>query len=685
MKENVPLSEGTFFFELKTNIMKVINLVASVFLFQVAFFAQKELVLSSSLEKATVFFQGVQLEYQKSTNLKPGKQMLVFEKNTDFVDPNTIQVKATGSLTILSVSMRKNFEDKRISNEELKVLNEKLDKLYIQDETLRDEHYILQTDKKILSQNSNLRGNEKGVVVSELKEAYSFIHVRMVEISKRETEIERQLEDLSKEINKIAQEIDAQRSKPVINYSEILVEIDVVEETKAEFFISYISPNASWKPYYDMRSSGIGSSVKLEAKAFVNQNTGIEWKNIDLVLSTNDPYQNSKEVDLKPWYINYNNYPQNSYTQARTLPTFDYSGQKIRGEVIDASTGKSMSFAKVYFSSFPNLNVVTDFDGKFEITVPKGEKYLNANYIGYNSNQQYVNAPYIKFFLMPQDLSFEDAKDFGNPWSETYNSPIEMSFDAEGSSINDNISLSEVQIVSNKKSKNKKLEKLSTISQETKSTNYAQYTQTQVVQKDLRVEYQIQSKFSLASDGMDQRVNISSYDLNSTYEYHTVPKIDPAVYLVAQVSGWEKLNLLSGESNIYFDGTFIGKSYVDINSTKDTLSFSMGKDSKVQALRTKVTEKSKNKTIGSRQKVDIAWEIKIKNNGAAEIPLIVKDQFPISTNEDIKVKRGEILEGKVDDNTGIITWNTLLSKNQSKSFVLDYTVDYQKGVILYLE
>jgi hypothetical protein len=659
-------------------------LFSSILALQFFTFSQKETILSSKLEKATVFFQGVQLEYQKSTNLKAGKQVLVFEKNTDYVDPNTIQVKATGILTILSVSMRKNYEDLRISNEELKILNEKLDKLYIQDELLRDEHYILQTDKKILSVNSNLKGNDRGVVVAELKEAYNFIHARMVEISKRETEIERQLEDLNKQINKIAQEIDAQRSKPVINYSEILVEIDVAEDTKADFFISYISPNASWKPYYDMRSNGIGQAVKLEAKAFVNQNTGIEWKNIDLVLSTNDPYQNSKEVDLKPWYINYNNYPQNTYTQARTLPTFDYSGQKVRGEVIDASTGKSMPFAKVYFSSYPNMNVVTDFDGKFEITVPKGEKYLNSNYIGYHSVQQYVNSPYIKFFMVPQDLVLENLVSFEESVSSDFDSHTRTLYGV--ASAYDEKELSEISVKKEgKRSVNKKTKNMPVTTGAKMDQAYAANVQTQVVQKDLRVEYQIQSKFSLASDGMDQRVNISSYDLSSSYEYHTVPKIDPAVYLVAQVSGWEKLNLLSGESNIYFDGTFIGKSYIDVNSTKDTLSFSMGKDAKVQALRTKISEKSKNKTIGSRQKFEIAWEIKIKNNGGAEIPLILKDQFPISTNDDIKVKKGSYAEGNLDENTGIITWSTILTKNQSKSFLFDYQVDYQKGVILFLE
>jgi hypothetical protein len=101
--------------------------------------------------------------------------------------------------------------------------------------------------------------------------------------------------------------------------------------------------------------------------------------------------------------------------------------------------------------------------------------------------------------------------------------------------------------------------------------------------------------------------------------------------------------------------------------------------------RTKVKENSKIKTIGTRQKVDVSWEIKLKNNGGANIPIFIKDQFPISIVEDIKVKRGEFSEGKIADKSGIITWNFMLDASQNKILKFDYSVDYQKGYVLYLE
>jgi uncharacterized protein (TIGR02231 family) len=190
---------------------------------------------------------------------------------------------------------------------------------------------------------------------------------------------------------------------------------------------------------------------------------------------------------------------------------------------------------------------------------------------------------------------------------------------------------------------------------------------------------------SIPTDGMDHRVSISSYDLNASYEYHVIPKMDPSVYLAAQVTGWEKLNLMSGESNIYFDGTFMGKSYLDVNSTKDTLSFSFGKDNKISIDRTRIKEKSKSRTIGNREKFDVTWEIKIKNNGGAMIPLIIKDQFPISNTEDIKVKQGSYDKGKLDEKTSIITWSFLNGISGTQTLNFDYSVDYQSGAVLYIE
>ncbi|MFN5634452.1 MAG: DUF4139 domain-containing protein [Flavobacteriia bacterium] len=644
--------------------------------------AQKEIPLSSTIQKVTVFFQGAQMDHYRSVELQPGRQEVVFQKLTDFVDPNTVQVKAKGSLTIISVKTRKNFEDMKITNEEVNALNDQKKKLEKRDLNLRDEYEILLFDKDLILKNRELKGTDLGLKVSELKEAYAFMHEKLNAITIRQSAIKEELEGLNKDMNRIEQEIVSRRNKPVTNYTEIIVEIDVDKQTKGEFFFSYITPRASWKPYYDMRSNGIGDPVRLEAKALVTQSTGISWDNVDLVLSTNDPYENSAEPILNPWYLNYNNYPQQRTVASRQLPTVDYSGQLLKGIVFDASTGEPMPFAQIRFPSNPNIGTVTDADGKFEVNVPRGEYYATASYVGYQPMQLQITAPYLKFFLKADQLELNEVvvSDKNQVASSAYRFSGVESMDG---------------VILEKRSRNRKDKYRNDMSAngnsvelsvgQSSSYTWSQQAQSTVVQKDLRMEYAIQSKMSIPSDGNDHRVHIDDFELPATYEYHTAPKLDPSVFLTAQVAGWEKLNLLSGESNLYFDGTYIGKTYIDVNSTKDTLSFSLGKDKKMQVERLRIDEKSTKKTIGGRQKFEVAYEIKVKNNGGAAIPIVIKDQMPLSVNTDIKVKNGEYEGAVLDEKTGILTWRITLAPSQNKSMKFNYSVDSNPGYVLYVE
>ena len=672
-------------------------------------FSQKEVSVVAEMKKVTVFFTGAQIQHEGKLDLKTGKQEIVFQKLTDFIDPNTVQVKAQGDLTILSVRTRKNYEDLKIGSEQMKSLNEKRKALKSNDQTLRDEYTILETDKNLLMRNRDLKGNSDGLKMSELKEAYAFMHQKLTEITTRQSAIQNELEDLQKKMNQLEQEIISQRSKPVINYSEIVVEIDVQKETSASFIINYISPRATWKPYYDMRSDGIGKPVRLEAKANVSQTTGIEWKDIDMVLSTNDPYQNAQEPTMNPWYIYYNNQPQTFRQAARSIPATDFSGEKVRGEVIDASTGEPMPFTKVAIYGNTTINVVTDFDGKFEMTIPKGATYLNASYVGYIEQNLNISSAYLKFFMAPigVDISTLKINDVeGQNGTYFWDAPEIVSEGIYSNSTEnqsyktvvtkEDISRMPAKVLDYYEDEKSAIFDKRAGTKDRERTKYQMRSQEQTintskpvaivqVKKDLRVEYAIASKMSIPTDGMDHRVSISTYDLNASYEYHVIPKMDASVYLAAQVTGWEKLNLMNGESNIYFDGTFMGKSYLDVNSTKDTLSFSFGKDNKISVDRTRIKEKSSYNTIGKRQKFEVTWEIKIKNNGAAMIPLILKDQYPISNYKDIKVKQGELVKGKIEKNTSIITWSFINGITGSETLNFNYKVDYRKGRTLYLE
>jgi Domain of unknown function (DUF4139)/N-terminal domain of unknown function (DUF4140) len=658
--------------------------IGSCFLLQVN--AQNETKEYAAIQQVTVFKSGAQVQHNKKVNLGSGKQTIVL---TDFVDPNSVQLKCSENATILSIRLRKNFDDISIQKQDVDKLNDKRKVLENEEQKLRDEYYVLLKDEEVLNLNKQFGSQQQGVKIAELKEASTFFHAKNTEIRVRKAQLEDEIEAIIRKINTIEQEISTRRSLPVINYTEIEVELEVQKAGETNFEFSYITPNASWKPYYDMRSSGIGSPILLEAKGLVTQNTGIEWKNIKLVLSTNDPYDNTQEPLISQWNLNYYTpVPQRQIVQ-RVRPVYDYSGEVIHGEVLDQVTGEPLAFAKIAMNSNQSNYVMSDISGKFSFTVPRGERGFQVSYLGYTSQGLSINSPYVKIALYPEDVAMEALPE-SNYWGDISETDGEVGYASdEPAMITRQTSdlISRTPGVKHNRGKKAKASAYDYGGEKNKEIENRFY-QTPVAaaqQKDLRMEYTIETPFTIPSDNSDHRVAIAVYTMNANYEYHAVPKLDKNVYLVAQVNGWEKLNLLPGESNLYFDGTYIGKSYVDVNSTKDTMSFSLGQDKKVLVERTRSQEMSKTRLIGSRYKYDVTWDFVVRNNGGAEIPMIVKDHFPVSVNEDIKVKEGEFEGATMEDNTHILMWKFSLKKGETKKFKFNYSVDYGRTQPVYLE
>ena len=647
--------------------------------------AQKETKAEAPIKKVTVFKEGAQIEHTKELDLSTGKQLVIFRKMTDFMDPSSIQLKCSESATILSVRTRKNFDDKTIAAAELTEKNDRKKELEKQERTLRDEYKVLLLDEQLLQKNNYLSSQQQAVKVSELKEASAFFHAKLSEINTRKSQLDSEIEAVVRKINTIEQEINTRKGLPVTNYTEIEVELDVEKSGTIRFDFTYITNKASWKPYYDMRSNGVGAPVLLEAKGLVSQNTGIEWKNVELVLSTNDPYDNTQEPVIQPWYVNYYTPAPRKQITERYVPLYNFDGETIHGEITDASSGEALAFAKITMNNNPLNTFTTDATGHFSFAVPKGERAYTVSYLGYTSQYVPIQAPYIKTQLYPEAVAMETLK--ANEISRGYSNG-ELTVDELQYADK---SLESVTISAESRKNKKHAAKVSQKDIERMpntgadyQTGYSSSIAVQV-EKDLRMEFRIETPFTVPSDDADHRVAIATYQMKADYEYHAVPKLDESVYLVAQISGWEKLNLLSGESNLYFDGTYIGKSFIDVNSSKDTLNFSLGKDKKIVVERKRSEEMSKTKLLGNRYKYDVTWDFTIRNNGAAAIPMTVKDHFPISINEDIKVKKGSYDGATLDEKTGILTWKFTSNKGETTQFHFNYQVDYGKNQPVYLE
>ena len=163
------------------------------------------------------------------------------------------------------------------------------------------------------------------------------------------------------------------------------------------------------------------------------------------------------------------------------------------------------------------------------------------------------------------------------------------------------------------------------------------------------------------------------------------PKIDKDAFLVAEATGWERLNLLQGEANVYFENTFVGKSILDPGQTSDTLRFSMGRDRSIRIERTKENDYSSRRAIGSNQTQTVAWKFSVRNTRPEPVVLTLADQLPVSRNSAIAVSAEELSGGQLDKESGIVTWRLELKPGEQRELRLRYAVKYPKGRSLTIE
>ncbi|MBK8450775.1 MAG: DUF4139 domain-containing protein [Saprospiraceae bacterium] len=161
--------------------------------------------------------------------------------------------------------------------------------------------------------------------------------------------------------------------------------------------------------------------------------------------------------------------------------------------------------------------------------------------------------------------------------------------------------------------------------------------------------------------------------------------MDRDAFLTAEVQDWEDLNLMDGEANLFFEGNYQGKSYINTQSINDFLRLSLGRDKNITIERNKIKDFSKNKFLSDKKIVSKAWEIVVKNKKNSPIDLIVEDQLPISTQKEILVEKEDISGAEYNEETGKLRWVLKVAAGEQKKLKIKYNVESPKDYILNLE
>lgn len=202
--------------------------------------------------------------------------------------------------------------------------------------------------------------------------------------------------------------------------------------------------------------------------------------------------------------------------------------------------------------------------------------------------------------------------------------------------------------------------------------------------KNSILEFTLASKGNIPSDNKEYLFSVGTEEMEASYHYQSVPKLNKSAYLMATINDWEGFELVDGYANIYYEKTFIGETYLNTTMTMDSMQLSLGKDKGLVVERKAVKEYKRSKVVGANVRKSYGYEIIVRNTKPIAVQLVLEDQFPVSANSEITVDLEESGKGKVDETSGKITWRLELKPGETVKIPLKYTVKYPKDMSINL-
>lgn len=648
--------------------MRHILLTASIWMILSASYAQDSLKsLPSEIYAVTVFLNGAQVSREAATDLSPGTQRLQLTDLPADLDTESIQVKGEGDFTILSVSHQLDYLTEKAPPAEITKLTDQQKALNAEIEMEKTVLDALDKEQALLTANQQIGGQQSGVSIEELKATADFFRLRIREMNREKLLVYRGIEDKREQVKKLARQL-RELNAPKQNTTskvEIVAHADAYE--KVSITISYLVRNAGWLPTYDLRIEDVESPVELAYKAQVFQSSREDWNQVQLTLSTGDPRQRGVKPEILPWYLKIPNPREEELRIQREQERLGTGEQRSREDISRLEQQKRELENRRRDRENQLRNQEREDDVAMQEMLRIQQQILDKKeQLGQDRERRELD-------LLERDHRRAEEE------QRKYEEEVRRRMDE----------ISRLQAESGKKMselgrQKEDVERLAKI-KELKESLASLALIVNQVNKATTVEFEIETPYSIPGDGKKHLVEVNQHELEGTYQYYCAPKLDENAYLIAQVVNWEQYHLLEGEANLFFEGTYVGKTLLKVWEVNDTLDISLGRDRDIVVSRTKLTEFNKNQSIGGNRKETRAWKIEVSNKKSQGITLIVEDQLPVSTDNQIEIDQISLSAARMNEDTGILTWELELEAESGESLDFRYSVKYPKEVSLKLE
>jgi uncharacterized protein (TIGR02231 family) len=248
--------------------------------------------------------------------------------------------RGTAQTTLLDVTARPVFVA-YTPNERVKALEDEIQALTRQDRTLADRMAVVnqQRDYVLKIQSATTTPTKDGAAAASLADTWAklltFTEDQLGKFAAELQSVDRQREDLQARRTALEQQLNQLRGEQGLSYKTVTVRLDASSAGELELSLSYAVTGANWTPSYDARVRSGERTAAVSYFGVVRQNTGEDWKNVNLTLSTARPSLGGAAPELTPWVVQQQQiFPQAAAAQSEemmTLTPFSVETKHSRG------------------------------------------------------------------------------------------------------------------------------------------------------------------------------------------------------------------------------------------------------------------------------------------------------------------------------------------------------------------
>jgi len=271
--------------------------------------AQKPVFTTAKVKAATVYFNAAEITQAATVTLPAGTSEIVVKNVADYLNENTVQIGAPASLTVLSVQFTRDYISEFEPDETSPLIKKVRDSIKLVQKEIQKTGVLKNSELKtleLLDKNTVVAGQNTGLSVAELIKLADYSKAKYTETMTAYNSLmerEQKLNEIMSRLNSRLETNTKQAEKT--SGGKLVLQVMNEQAGSVPLDITYLSPSASWSPFYDLRAENTSGSINMLYKAQVVQQTGIDWKKVKLTLSSGNPNQNNQAPILSAWFLRF--------------------------------------------------------------------------------------------------------------------------------------------------------------------------------------------------------------------------------------------------------------------------------------------------------------------------------------------------------------------------------------------